>query len=104
MREEVAANVRVGIDNDVWQQRGLRAQHDMLADDDVRADVSVRTDPGSGSDDGGRVDSAGIVRRLVQEIERPRKREVWIRDAERRSRDRPKGGFNQHRGGLRATR
>ena len=98
--EEMAADVRVGIDDDVRQEPGVGADHHVVADDDVvGSDVGVGADVRRGGDDGGGVDSRRVDGCLVEEFERAGEGEVWIHDAEGRCGDGFEGRLDQDRGG-----
>jgi hypothetical protein len=98
--EEVAADVGVGIQHDVGQQRRVIAKDNVVADDDIGADVGVGADLGSGSDDRGGMDSGLVNGGFVKQFQRSGEGKVGIVDAESGRGDLLKRGLDQYGGGL----
>ena len=82
VREEVTADLYAGIEHDVGQKSGVRAEAHVGTDDRVGADVRAGADFRSGINDGSGVDAGRISGRLIEESERAVEGVVGVLDAQ----------------------
>ncbi len=101
--EEVAADLRVGIDDSVGQKSCMISDDRMVSDDDVGADVRFGADGRGGCDDRGGMDSRRVGRSFVKEFERASERQVGIGDAQGCGGDLREVRLDQDGGGLCGT-
>ena len=82
VREEVAADLCVRVDNRVRKQRSVGTEDDVIADDSIRADVRAGPDLRGRRHNSGGMNAGWVCRRLVEELERAGEGEVGVVDAQ----------------------
>ena len=101
--EEVVSDARSPIDHHMGQEYGVVADGDFFIDHYVGCNVRVLADFRGWCDHGCSVNPRGILRRLVEQFDGVRERQIGILAAQHRRRDRRKILSHDHGGGPRGA-
>ena len=86
MREEVVSDLRAAVDSDEAVQHGIAAKFDVFVDITIGPNMRPIGNPGTFRDDRGIMNPGRIARRLIEELDRLSKCQIWIARAQRRKR------------------